>query len=320
MSRGKIVILGATGFVGSNVFEYLLNKGYEVNSLVRDKNNWRLNEEMQSYSIETVEHELEKNLSLVNPDIVLNLVADGGYSFQDNLESIVKANFLFVDRLANWCMTRNAALIHFGSSSEYGLNCAGPLETEKEVPNSHYAITKLAATHLLAHHQAKSKLRSVVLRLYSAYGPKEEPTRLMPSLIKGSLTGEWPEFTNLSISRDFIYIDDISRLVEKIIFQIHSIEDFEIFNVGTGRGTTLRDLAELCQTQFNMSKLKLGYAPRSWDLSDWYANIEKTSSYFNWKPEYTVLHGMKTMRGWYASDNRIKFLNSEYSLARQYDK
>jgi dolichol-phosphate mannosyltransferase len=314
MRNIRIVVLGATGFVGSNVFKYLMDHDFEVRALVRDESNWRLDEIMRENSEEIKDNHLEENLDSLSPDIVLNFVANGGYSFQDNFNEMIYANFMMVDKVANWCSNNNSALIHFGSSSEYGLHSAGPLETEKEIPNSYYSITKLGGTHLLAHHHARSNLKAVVLRLYSAYGPKEDPSRLLPNLIKGSFTSNWPNFTDLDVSRDFIYVDDVSRLVVKVIEHIHKLSSFEIFNVGTGVKTTLGDLASICEREFNMPKVTLGYRSRDWDLSDWYANIDKAKNILGWNPEYNILAGINKMRSWYSENDRLKYLSAEYSI------
>ena len=77
-----------------------------------------------------------------------------------------------------------AALVNAGSSSEYGYQDHAPGEDERVEPNSHYAVTKVAATHLCQLAAATSGMRAVTLRLYSIYGPWEEPGRLMPTLVR----------------------------------------------------------------------------------------------------------------------------------------
>jgi nucleoside-diphosphate-sugar epimerase len=101
-----------------------------------------------------------------------------------------------------------ARLIHAGSSSEYGYMDHPPYETELPRPNSHYAVTKLTATMLCQLAADKHGISTATLRLYSVYGPWEEPRRLMPTLVRSAMTGAWPPLAAPATARDFVWVDD----------------------------------------------------------------------------------------------------------------
>ena len=102
--------------------------------------------------------------------------------------------------------TRNiAAYIHAGSSSEYGENAAGPEEHDFLAVNSEYAVSKAACAHLIHYYGKQHGLPSANLRLYSVYGPLEDPSRLMPQIVQHGVRGELPPLVDPHISRDFVY-------------------------------------------------------------------------------------------------------------------
>ena len=86
--------------------------------------------------------------------------------------------------------------VHTGSSSEYGFKDHAPREDEYLEPNSDYAVTKAAATLYCRQIAVDRGVNVTTLRLYSAYGPWEEPTRLVPTLIAKGLGGEIPELVS----------------------------------------------------------------------------------------------------------------------------
>ena len=89
------------------------------------------------------------------------------------------------------------------------LNRTRPANPSDQKPNSYYAVAKAAATMYCSYTSQKIERPITTLRLYSAYGPFEEPSRLMPTLIKKGLQGELPPLVSPDTARDFIYIDDV---------------------------------------------------------------------------------------------------------------
>jgi dolichol-phosphate mannosyltransferase len=315
MENKSILVIGSSGFVGSAVFEFLINNEYKVKGLGRKVNPWRISPEHLDKYILTNNENLVAKLNEIKPKIIINFAASGAYSFQNNFKNIISSNLELLDTLAKWALENGASIIHAGTSSEYGNNCSGPSEDSTPQPNSLYAITKLAGTHLLDFYSKKG-LKSIVLRLYSVYGPKEDPSRLMPAVMRGIIKNDWPEFVNSSISRDFVYIEDINNLVKKLIEMIllQENKDFEIYNIGSGICTTIGDLTSLLMSDFDMPKLdKLNFPKRDWDVENWYANISKIQRDLSWKPEFGLKDGIMEMKHWYSVSDNVKYLNNEYS-------
>src|SRR6185436_2537188 len=103
------------------------------------------------------------------------------------------------------------AFVNAGSSSEYGFKDHAPAETEWLEPNSDYAVTKAAATLYCRQVAVSGRLPLCTLRLYSIYGPYEEPTRLIPTLILHGTEGALPALAAPDTARDYVHVDDASE-------------------------------------------------------------------------------------------------------------
>jgi nucleoside-diphosphate-sugar epimerase len=133
------------------------------------------------------------------------------------------------------------------------------------------------------------------------------------------IKGEWPNFTDPLISRDFIYLDDICNLILQLIQNMDKDANklFNVYNVGTGTKTTIGDLIKVLETEFGMPKVGRGDFPkRKWDVEDWYANIDKVSTELDWRPAFDVKAGLTKMRDWYLTANNVRYLDNEYSENR----
>jgi len=316
--KTKILVVGASGFIGAGVFEYLINNNFQVIGISRRKNPWRIPSRLKDYYQSVRSDDITMILNQIQPEVIINFAASGGYSFQNNTKDIVNSNLILLEKIANWSNKNGTFLINAGSSSEYGTNSAGPKESSLAKPNSFYAITKLAGTNLLEFYSTLG-LKSVVLRLYSVYGPKEDPSRLMPAVMRGIIKGEWPSFTEQKISRDFIYLEDVCNLIINLIRNQDKKSEtlFNIYNVGSGLKTTIGDLIKTLEFEFEMPKIKISSFPkRKWDIENWYANIDRISNELDWRPTFDLKTGLSKMRDWYLTADNVNYLDDEYSENR----
>jgi dolichol-phosphate mannosyltransferase len=315
MKNQKIVVIGASGFVGSRVFELLLKSKYEVYGIGRSNMPWRIEDLYFNRYLSTQDQDVLEVLNSIRPNVIINFSASGAYSFQRDFENIVASNLILLEKIASWSVENGAFLIQAGTSSEYGLNSAGPKEHSIAIPNSLYSLTKLAGTHLLGHYFSLG-LSCVVLRLYSVYGPREDTSRLMPAVMKGIIKGEWPNFTSTNISRDFIYIDNVVELLFVILkwYFEEPKQVFEIYNVGSGRKTTIQDLINVLMTDFSMPKPKAEKFPqRGWDTENWFSDIDKVTQAFGWRAQDDLKSGLSKMKEWYLTGTNLNYLGHEYS-------
>jgi nucleoside-diphosphate-sugar epimerase/glycosyltransferase involved in cell wall biosynthesis len=315
---GPILITGAGGFIGASLFKEISKFRSDVYAVTR-KLNWRLSEvgiaQIRLVNIENL-NELSNCLNEVKPRTVFNLSAHGAYPDQNNFESITRVNLNTTKWIADWCIANECGLVHAGTSSEYGTNCTAPLETDVCKPNSAYAITKLAATQMLELLCGKSELSATVLRLYSVYGPMEEPARLIPTLIRLGRKGDLPPFSPREVTRDFIYIDDVvSAFVISAVSQIGS-SGFRLLNICTGKAVSMEEVADVSRKLFDIeSQPKFGPALRQWDLSSWYGNPARAQKELNWQAHTSFAKGLERTRNWYDLKGNSELLEVEMNSA-----
>ena len=304
--QGPILVLGGSGFVGANLFRSLLRVREDVYGTATRMPAWRL-EGVPSRHIKVVDLLVDSNLDLlldeIKPRTVFDCVAYGGYSFETDSQLIYQTNFNFTSRLLPRLLERKVdCYVHAGSSSEYGDNAAGPSESGPTEPNSDYAVSKIAAANLIHFYGKRKGLRCANLRLYSVFGPLEDSSRLIPNLIRHGLDGGYPPLVNPNISRDFVYVDDVSEAFVDTAINLPEKHVGESFNIGTDQKSAIGGLAALAREVFKIEAEPVFTMPsRSWDVPDWYANISKVKEKLGWEPRTSFGDGLNRMVEWYRS-------------------
>lgn len=314
--QGPILVLGGSGFIGGNVALTLLRYRDDVFVTAMRLPAWRL-EKMPQDRVKVVDLLIDSNLDelieAVQPRTIIDCVAYGAYSFETDNQLIYETNFSLVSRLLARLESRKiSAYLHAGSSSEYGDNASGPSEQAAFAPNSHYAVSKVAAANLLYYYGKKKGFPCVNLRLYSVYGPLEDSSRLIPNLVKCGIEGQYPEFVDPNISRDFIYIDDAVEAFIDIALNFTPDDYGSSFNVGTGQKTTIKDCAALAKDIFSIPHdPDFSMPSRDWDVTDWYANIDAVRSRIGWVPRTSFREGIVKTADWFRRlEDKEKYFQS----------
>jgi len=305
--RGPILVTGASGFVGANLFKKLVAVRSDVFAVVQREKNWRLLDVNDAHviAVDFNDHAAVKNMvTTVNPQTVFDCVAYGAYSFEKDDRLIYQTNFLAVSGLVGLLAQRPfAAYVHAGSSSEYGSNCTSPAESSACDPNSHYAVSKLAVANYLGYMGKTHSFPCINLRLYSVYGPLEDTSRLIPILTRQAINGKLPPLVDSRTSRDFVYVDDACAAFIMAAAKMHPGLYGESLNIGTGQKTTIGELAATTKRLFGITELPQfgSMTGREWDMADWYANPQKAMRELDWAPAVTLEQGLKLASDWVAT-------------------
>ena len=296
----RCLVTGGTGFIGINLVRRLLSEGHQVTLLLRPNHStWRLDgieKEVQIHEINLENYAaLQQFLSRLCPDWIFNLAAHGAYSWQTDATPIIASNFSgTVALLDAAAQTGFEAFVQAGSSSEYGAKDHAPTEEELPEPNSLYATTKNAATNY-CHFIGKSQnLPVVTLRLYSIYGPYEDSQRLIPSMIRKGLEGSFPTLTNPDTARDFVHTEDCVKAFILAASKA-SLNCGEVFNIGSGTQTTLRQVVEIfSELLFISERPEWGTMPnRVWDTTCWQSDPSKAQNKLGWSPSIKLKLGIQ---------------------------
>lgn len=302
---GPILVLGASGFIGANLLRRLLDVRSDVVGTVFSGDTWRL-EGVSSANIAFINLQdpvsVKSVLHRVEPRTIFDCSSFGAYSFEQDYERVHATNYVsFIRLMEEVAEMQLAAFVHAGSSSEYGLNATAPIEGSPLLPNSHYAVSKVAAGAAITYF---GKVRGVPvsnLRLYSVYGPYEDSSRLIPALCEASLRGELPGLARAEVSRDFVYVDDVVEAFADTALLMGPALAGESINIGSGQSTTLAALAEQAISSFGLSA-EPSFNPtagRAWDTDNWYADTHKAKQLLGWSAKTSLADGLKQTRDWW---------------------
>ncbi|NIY83293.1 NAD-dependent epimerase/dehydratase family protein [Vibrio hepatarius] len=306
--KGPILVIGASGFVGVNLFRELFKYRQDVyGAYFSSKFSWRL-EGIPQARLVHLDIKSKTNILKVLEETQVKTVFDcssyGAYSFEQESESIHQTNYnALVKCLEVFENCGVSAFVRAGSSSEYGTNSNGPAESDEQTPNSHYAVSKVAANAAVTYFGKVRNFPVATLRLYSVYGPYEDSSRLIPNLCKKALLGELPSFTSPEVKRDFIHVDDVVSAFVCAGYQLQENESIrgEAFNIGSEQQTSLKELALLTKQLFAIdSEPDFGsYPGREWDLDRWVSNSQKAKKMLDWSASKTLKVGIKETAIWW---------------------
>jgi len=303
----RAAVTGASGFVGANLARRLLADGHEVHLVLRPGHApWRVEGLAPHAAIHLADLEdaaaAGAALRAIRPDWVFHLAAHGAYSWQTDDAAIVAANVTGTMNLVRAALRAGVgALVNAGSSSEYGWKDHAPAEDEVLEPNSVYAVTKAAAGTFCRMTARAEGVPMPTLRLYSVYGPWEDPGRLMPALVRAALEGGWPPLADPAIARDFVYVDDAVDAFIRAATQPHE-DPGAVYNVGSGRQTTLGELVDLTRGLFGVAaEPEWGGMPgRGWDTTVWVSDPRRIAAAIGWRAATPLEDGLRATAAWLA--------------------
>jgi len=318
-----VIITGATGFVGANLARKLLAAGDRVHLLLRSNHaSWRIEEIRDYCQLHVVDlqdrEKLSQTVSQIRPDWIFHLAANGAYSWQTDVDEIINTNVIGTVNLVRSCAQVGFdCFVNTGSSSEYGFKDHPPAEDEHVEPNSFYSVAKTSATMFCRYFAQAQKLKIPTLRLYSVYGPYEEPNRLMPTVIINGLRGQLPPLVDPTIARDYVSADDVCQAyIQAATTELSDLG--AVYNVGSGVQTSLKDVVDVaCRVLEIKSEPQWGSMPnRKWDTSVWVANNEKIQKELGWHANDDFESGFVKMVDWFRGDTSMrKFYESKIENA-----
>ncbi len=287
--KNNILVLGGTGFIGHNLLKKLARTKNKITSLstgIRNKNlDFIKNVEYLSANLVDL-----KNLKRVlNKDyqIIINL---SGNIDHKNYDQTKKIHFYGLKNLLKVINLKKLNLfIQAGSSLEYGKLNSPQREKIRCKPISLYGKAKSLSSEFL---QKKIKKKVIILRLYQIYGPYQKFDRLIPHVIKSCIKNKKFECSDGLQLRDFLHVDDLVILFNKIIND-KKIK-YGIYNVGSGSPISVRKIIKIINNYVKKGSPVFGKIKmRSDETKILYPNISKISKIYKWRPKTNISSGLK---------------------------
>jgi nucleoside-diphosphate-sugar epimerase len=307
----RALVTGAGGFVGANLCRRLLRDGHAVHAVVRPgAHAWRL----EAIRREITLHELELRdaaalqaaLDSARPDWLFHLAAHGAYSWQTDIDAIFTTNTVASAELVDMACARGfEAFVQAGSASEYGFKDHPAHELESIEPNGAYAVSKAATTQYARAVALDRGVHVVTLRLCSAYGPWEEPNRLMPTLATFGLQRRLPPLGDPRTALDFVFVDDVCEAFVRAA-RATDLERGTVLNVGSGTQTSLAELVELACRELAIDEgPRWSTMPsRTTDTTAWVADCTRIHSRLGWRPRWSLAEGFRSLVDWLERDSQ----------------
>ncbi len=297
----RILITGATGYIGSRLAQHLANSGgYQVSALDTNSADFgsikTVCPAVSCHRIISSSYEsIERAIRDARPDIVTHLAAATNITHQpEQVAAIIEANVLFGTLLVE-AMVNNGigALVNTGTFWEYmdATNIYRPLNL--------YASTKRAFQNILKYYQDDHGLRVVTLRLQGVYGPNDPRPKIF-ALFKKSIDASEPVALSPGEQiMDMVYIDDITSAFTKAIQYLYADKQADSIelSIGSGESHSLKQIAtiyeECCGQSLNVTWGGRRYRDREVMLS--VADIKPAQERLGWQAQYTLRKGIQKL-------------------------
>jgi nucleoside-diphosphate-sugar epimerase len=309
-SPERVLITGASGFVGANLARAELAVGNEVQLLVRSHSGLdRLRDVIgrcQIYHADLRDPAaLEQAVDRCRPEVVYHAAAQGTFHNQPDRIGTLTSNLLGTALLLDATRRHDLrAFVNVGSSSEYGHKSVPMCPEDRLEPRSDYGVAKAAAT-LLCQSEALQGRPVVTVRIFSAFGPWEDPARIASHVMACCRRGTPVRITAGHQPRDFIYIEDVVSLLQ-IAGRRPELRG-QILHAGTGRRQTVRDMVETIIGVCDTGRAEYGArADRPDEPGVWVADIASTVALTGWRPTHDLRAGVEKMWAWFQASAGIE--------------
>ena len=299
----RVLVLGASGFIGRWIARRLYLEGAELYIGVRNPRNLP---DKAFFSGKTLEIDLLDTGALPDlvreaaPDIVFNLA---GYGINPDERDSARAAGINADCLPHLVKAmkqlpamrwQGQRIVHTGSALEYG-TCDGDLaETTSPRPTTLYGQSKLAGTLALQRSSVQHGIASITARLFTVYGPGERAGRLLPSLLEIARTGGSLDLTAGTQQRDFTYVEDV---VEGLLrLGTTRTSPGEVVNLATGQLTSVRQFTEITARLLGIPPGHLHYGAlpaRQEEMTHMPVATDKLRKLLSWVPATTIQQGIE---------------------------
>ncbi len=315
----KLLITGATGFVGSHLVPRLIGEDqYEVHILERYVTGryFNLRRDIATHFADLRDFATIRNeIKLLQPDVLIHLAAISPVSYSyDHPSEVIETNLLgtmnLLESCRQYCPDFKHAIIA-GTTEEYGVSPNRPASEEALcIPNSPYSVSKHAASEYAVMMNKAYNFPATIMRATNSYGRKDDSHFFIEKAISQMINNSNGEvfLGEAGATRDFMYIDDhIDAYLNVLQNREKAIGD--IFNFSTGNAKTLAEVTEeiVKLTGFRGQIVWNSIPHRPLDIIDHRINSQKARAVLGWTTKVSLDSGLaKTIEYWKSKPSRLE--------------
>ena len=312
------LVTGGAGFIGSHFAERLLAEGHTV-SIFDDFNDFydpaikRANvagfqKEVVVYEADLRDGEaVERAVRAARPDCIVHLAARAG------VRPSIKEPRLYIDTniTGTWHILEAARrhqvprVISASSSSVYGVLKTAPFSEDMLINQtiSPYAATKIATEQFCSNYSHLYGLRTISLRFFTVYGPRQRPDLAIHSFTRAIQEGRpIQQFGDGTTRRDYTYIDDIVAGMLACLRYQGPLSD--VFNLGESETTTLNELIATIERNLGRKAVIKQLPEQPGDVPLTYANIDKARRLLGYDPHTKIAQGIPKFVDWFHASRK----------------
>ena len=321
----KIIVTGGSGFIGSNLVSYLINKKYfviNIDKLTYSSNTYNKNKlpkkryKFLKFDINN-KIKLKKVIKEYKPECIFNLAAethvdrsiDSPYQFvQSNILGVY--NILEVIRDNNK-KNKKVKLIHISTDEVYGdIKTKRSNEKFPYNPSSPYSASKASADHLIKSYIRTYNLPAIISNCCNNYGPYQFPEKLIPKMISNIISNKpLPIYAKGQNSREWIYVNDHCEALYNI-YKKGKIG--ECYNVGSNNNIKNIDIVKNILVIFRKKGYKTGKNVKVKFVKDrpghdfrYALDSKKIHKHLKWKSKTKIIRGLNLTIDWYLKNKRF---------------
>lgn len=318
-----ILVTGGAGFIGSNFVRYMLDKYPDYRVIVLDILTYAGNtDNLPQDLLQQADSENPRlsfwygnvcNAALVDTlmersDMVVHFAAESHVtrSIYDN-RIFFETDVLGTQVIANSVLNHKDKIekfIHISTSEVYG-TAEGELMDEEHAlkPMSPYASAKCGADRLVYSYWATYDIPATIIRPFNNYGPYQHLEKVVPRFITSAILGEPMTVHGRGLaSRDWLYVNDHCRALDKALHTEGDSLRGEVINLGSGRSVSVLEIAEKVKELTNANSEIVFVGDRPGQVVRHTSSTEKAKRLLDWEAEVQFEEGLKETIKWYENN------------------
>ncbi len=312
--KKKLLIIGSSGFLGSNCLKYYLKKkNYKIYTLTKSKQNYP--KEITQIISNLKSKKLKEKLNNYSFNYVINTALYVNHEAQHEKGlNILNYNFECIKNLIR-SLNRNRLekFIHIGSADEYRNTFKIINENNTCEPKNYYSLSKILITNYLILLNRLERFPVIILRTFLVYGEYQKTNRLIPYIINNGLKKNNINLSSGSIIRDFLYVEDFLTAINK---SMKTKINGEIINICYGKSFSIFNIINIIKKDIKNLNIFFNKHDRYYELANSVKSSNKKAlKILKWSPKISIKVGIKkTIKYYKEIDEKNKNKRINYDL------